>query len=122
MDMSNSIILQRTFQICKEKEGQQGYFQDRNKRVSGFIFRRDGQNLPIQSVHKTVTDYFTFLLGLGFIIEHVSELGTDPEMIAKDPEFFSGVDGVPLHMAFIVIKPNDETKSWIASTRLNDNN
>mmetsp|Transcript_8378 Transcript_8378/g.11998 ORF Transcript_8378/g.11998 Transcript_8378/m.11998 type:complete len:316 (-) Transcript_8378:156-1103(-) len=105
-----------------EKEGQQGYFQDRNKRVSGFIFRRDGQNLPIQSVHKTVTDYFTFLLGLGFIIEHVSELGTDPEMIAKDPEFFSGVDGVPLHMAFIVIKPNDETKSWIASTRLNDNN
>jgi len=105
-----------------EKEGQQGYFEDRNKRISGFIFRRDGQKLPIQSVHKTVTDYFTFLTGLGFMVEHVSELGTDPEMRAKDPEFFSGVDGVPLHMAFVVIKPNDQIRSWLASTKLNGSN
>ena len=96
------------------KDGSEGYFEDVDQRVPGAIFTKDGQKLNIQSVHKTMTDYFQFLLDLGFVIEHVKELGTDKNMVAQDPDFFKGVSGVPLHMIVQAIKPEATVKRWLS--------
>jgi SAM-dependent methyltransferase len=91
------------------KEDSKGYFEDRNHRTSGVIFTRDGQELKIQSVHKTFSDYFKFVCELGFVVEQVEELGVDAKMMEDDPTFFAGVEGVPLHVAFKVIKPDSDS-------------
>lgn len=39
-------------------------------------------------------------------------------MVKDDPEFFKGVDGVPLHLAIKAIKPTPNVDEWLASNRV----
>lgn len=86
--------------------GDKGYFTARNHRTFGRIFRRDGQELPVEMNHKLVEDYMECLREAGFTtIPTVRELGVTPEHLEIDPEFFSPVQDMPLHMAFRTQKP-----------------
>lgn len=80
-----------------------GYFAARNTRWRGRIWKRDGAQLEVQLVHKTIEDYFEALEGAGFQrLPRVRELRVTPEILAIDPEFFSPLGDTPLHLAFAV--------------------
>lgn len=85
--------------------GNAGYFSGRNIQNYGEIYRRTGQALPVQMVHKTVSDYFDGLRAAGFkTMPEVRELAVKPEHIELDPDFFAPVADLPLHMAIRVTK------------------
>jgi ubiquinone/menaquinone biosynthesis C-methylase UbiE len=76
------------------------YFETRNLRFAGKIWKRDGAALEVQLVHKTLGDYFNALRGAGFArIPIVRELHVTPEILAVDPAFFGPLVGAPLHLA-----------------------
>ena len=78
-----------------------GYFSGRDQQHQGAISRRDGIELPVQMIHKTVSDYFDGLAAAGFsAMPVVRELAVTPDHLALDPDFFGPVADVPLHMAF----------------------
>ncbi len=80
-----------------------GYFKGRDGRFSGKIWRRGGQGLDVQLVHKTFEDYFECLGQAGFRhMPLVHELHVLPEHIELDPDFFGPLADVPLHVAFKV--------------------
>jgi len=86
-----------------EKKG--GYFSGRNILFPGEIWRRDGIAVGVQCIHKTVEDYFTALRKAGFTnMPEVYELRINEEHVAMDPEFFTPLIDLPLHMAFKVKK------------------
>jgi cyclopropane fatty-acyl-phospholipid synthase-like methyltransferase len=86
-----------------EKRG--GYFSGRNILFPGEIWRRDGIAVGVQCVHKTFEDYFTALRYAGFIhMPEVHELRIHDEHVALDPEFFTPLIDLPLHVAFKVKK------------------
>ncbi len=77
------------------------YYSGRNRRFSGKIHKRDGAELAVQLVHKTIADYFEALREAGFDrLPIVQELSVTPDIAAIDPGFFSPLLDVPLHMAF----------------------
>jgi toxoflavin synthase len=79
------------------------YFEARNARFAGKIWKRDGAQLDVQLVHKTVEDYFTSLREAGFErMPLLRELRVTPEISAVDPEFFAPPTEVPLHLAFAI--------------------
>lgn len=83
--------------------GAAGYFEGRDVQFQGEIYRRDGTALPVQMVHKTLSDYFDALAAAGFVsMPEVRELCVKPEHLELDNEFFGPVAEVPLHMAFRV--------------------
>lgn len=85
--------------------GDAGYFSGRNTQFQGEIYRRSGEALPVQMVHKTVGDYFDGLRDAGFTaLPQVRELAVQPEHLELDPDFFSPVADVPLHMAIRVAR------------------
>ena len=76
------------------------YFGGRDERFPGRIWKRDGQALEVQMVHKTLEDYFEALRLAGFsALPTVVELGVDREMAAIDPDFFEPLLDFPLHLA-----------------------
>lgn len=82
-----------------------GYFSSRNVRNHGLIFCRDGRQLPVQMVHKLFSDYFDSLSKAGFEkLPRITEMGVKPEHLELDPDFFSPVDDVPLHLAISIVK------------------
>lgn len=86
-----------------EKKG--GYFSGRNILFPGEIWRRDGISVGVQCIHKTVEDYFTALRNAGFTnMPEVYELHINEEHVALDPEFFSPLIDLPLHIAFKIKK------------------
>ena len=73
--------------------------------LRGEIWRRDGIAVGVQCIHKTVEDYFTALRKAGFTnMPEVYELRINEEHVAMDPEFFTPLIDLPLHMAFKVKK------------------
>lgn len=85
--------------------GTAGYFSGRDVQHQGEIYRRDGTALPVQMVHKTITDYFDGLRVAGFAaLPDVRELGVLPEHLELDPDFFGPVRDMPLHMAFRITR------------------
>lgn len=77
-----------------------GYFSGRDRKFRGEINRRDGTALPVQMVHKTFGDYFDGLREAGFTrLPEVRELAVLPEHLELDPDFFSPVADLPLHVA-----------------------
>jgi 2-polyprenyl-3-methyl-5-hydroxy-6-metoxy-1,4-benzoquinol methylase len=85
--------------------GDAGYFSGRNIQHNGEIYRRNGTALPVQMVHKTVSDYFDGLRRAGFCsMPEVKELSVIPEHLELDQEFFSPVADLPLHMAFKITR------------------
>lgn len=80
-----------------------GYFSARNIQFEGRIWRRDGVSVPVRSVHKTFSDYFSALHQAGFSgLPVVDELHATEEHIAFDPDFFEPLRDVPLHVAFSI--------------------
>ncbi|MEO0973259.1 MAG: class I SAM-dependent methyltransferase [Pseudomonadota bacterium] len=78
-----------------------GYFEGRDHTFEGRLWRRDGVDVPVRCVHKTLGDYFSCLRSAGFErMPEVEELRALPEHIALDPEFFASLNQQPLHLAF----------------------
>jgi SAM-dependent methyltransferase len=76
------------------------YFETRDRRFAGKIWKRDGVALEVQLVHKTLEDYFVALRAAGFSrLPTVRELRVTPEILAIDPDFFRPLVGAPLHLA-----------------------
>lgn len=83
--------------------GDSGYFAARNARWPGKIWKRDGSQLEVQLVHKTLEDYFEALDAAGFErMPCVRELRVTPEILKVDPAFFGPLGDTPLHLAISV--------------------
>ena len=82
-----------------------GYFSGRNRTFEGTIARRDGIEVPVRCVHKTLQDLLGAISAAGFqSMPEIAELGVTEEHIRMDPEFFTPLYDKPLHLAFKVRK------------------
>lgn len=83
--------------------GDAGYFEARDRRCPGKIWKRDGSQLEVQLVHKTLEDYFDALRSAGWqSLPRVRELRVTPEILQVDPGFFGPLGDTPLHLAFAI--------------------
>lgn len=81
------------------------YFTDVNKQFEGEIWKRSGEPLHVQCVHKTFSDYFNCLRQAGFSnMPEIKELTVTAELVAIDGDFFSPLLNQPLHVLFKVTK------------------
>lgn len=81
------------------------YFADVNEKFEGEIWKRSGEPLHVQCVHKTFSDYFACLRQAGFSsMPELQELTVTPELIELDKDFFSPLLNQPLHVLFKVSK------------------
>jgi len=75
------------------------YFEGVDQQLEGQIWKRSGEPLPVQCVHKTFGDYFDALRRAGFRgLPAVHELTVTPELVALDEAFFGPLRSVPLHL------------------------
>lgn len=82
------------------------YFGGIDELYEGRIWRRDGQDVPVRCVHKTVEDYFQLLAEAGFDrMPRLKELRVLPEHVSLDPDFFGPLEGYPLHILFRIEVP-----------------
>jgi SAM-dependent methyltransferase len=82
-----------------------GYFSARNVLFPGEIWRRDGISVGVQCVHKTFEDYFSGLKNAGFTqFPEIYELRITDEHVQLDPDFFTPLVDLPLHVAFKIKK------------------
>ncbi len=87
-----------------ESEGK-NYFKDVNQQFEEKIWKRSGEPLHVQCVHKTFSDYFECLKRAGFSsMPEIKELTVTPELVAMDNDFFSPLLNEPLHVLFKVSK------------------
>ena len=78
-----------------------GYLSSVDVPFPGRIWRRDGESVEVQAVHKTFTTYFQSLREAGFIaMPQVEELHITAEHVALDPDFFGPLIDLPLHVCF----------------------
>ncbi|MDG2425413.1 MAG: class I SAM-dependent methyltransferase [Flavobacteriales bacterium] len=78
-----------------------GYLSSVDVPFPGRIWRRDGESVEVQAVHKTFTTYFTALREAGYTdMPLVEELHITDEHVALDPDFFGPLVDLPLHVAF----------------------
>eukprot|EP01063_Lacrimia_lanifica_P013797 TRINITY_DN20402_c0_g1_i1.p1 TRINITY_DN20402_c0_g1~~TRINITY_DN20402_c0_g1_i1.p1 ORF type:complete len:1014 (+),score=311.92 TRINITY_DN20402_c0_g1_i1:62-3103(+) len=107
------------FPFCFElDEAGGGYFAARDQLFSGKIWRVDGVDLNVQCVHKTLDDYTraiqaTFAVAGAGAAVNLTELHADERLQELMPEFFGNLDGIPLHCAFHVEKP--DTSSMVVA-------
>ncbi len=81
------------------------YFADVDQQLEGQIWKRSGEPLHVQCVHKTFSDYFTSLREAGFSrMPEVSELTVTQDLVAMDEAFFSPLLNQPLHLLFNLSK------------------
>ncbi|MDM3870198.1 class I SAM-dependent methyltransferase [Porticoccus sp. W117] len=79
------------------------YFADVNQQFEGKIWKKGGEALHVQCVHKTFDDYFRGLRQAGFnTMPELQELTVTTELAQTDPEFFSPLINQPLHLLFKV--------------------
>jgi len=77
------------------------YFAGVDESYEGYIWRRDGNPVPVSYMHKTFADYFGALAAAGFeTLPKVIELRVTEEHLALDREFFQGAVGDPLQVLF----------------------
>jgi SAM-dependent methyltransferase len=82
-----------------------GYFSAQDVTLEGRIWRRDGVDVPVRCVHKTLQDYFECLGTAGFReLPELLELRVRDEHVALDPGFFGPLHDLPLHLAFRIHK------------------
>jgi SAM-dependent methyltransferase len=83
-----------------ETEGR-NYFDGVDTTYEGRIWRRDGAEVPVRSVHKAFADYFSLLAEAGWsTLPKLVELRVQPEQLTQDPAFFGPLVGHPLHVLF----------------------
>ena len=81
------------------------YFADVNQQFEGEIWKRDGEPLHVQCVHKTFSDYFNCLQAAGFsTMPQIQELTVTEELAATDEQFFGPLLNQPLHVLFKISK------------------
>lgn len=81
------------------------YFSDVNQQLEGEIWKRNGEPLHVQCIHKTFSSYFDCLQEAGFcLMPKVTELTVTPELVDLDKAFFSPLLNKPLHVLFHVAK------------------
>ena len=81
------------------------YFADVDEQFEGEIWKRDGEPLHVQCIHKTFTDYFEGLRDAGFSsMPEIRELTVTPELAATDEGFFAPLLNEPLHVLFKIAK------------------
>lgn len=81
------------------------YFRDVDQQFEGEIWKRNGESLHVQCVHKTFADYFSSLSKAGFNrMPEVQELSVTPELVARDEAFFGPLLNTPLHVLFSMTK------------------
>lgn len=69
----------------------------------GQIWRRDGVVNPVRSRHKTLQDYFHLLAATGWQqLPQLEELGVTEAHLTLDPAFFGPLQGLPLHLLFLL--------------------
>ena len=79
------------------------YMRDCDRTLEGRIWRRDGIDVPVRCVHKTLEDYFVALAAAGWTkLPTIKELAVQPEHIELHSDFFSPLLGTPLHMLFVL--------------------
>jgi hypothetical protein len=67
--------------------------------LEGRIWRRDGQNVPVRCLHKTLGDIFGALERTGWgDLPRVEELGVSETLLREDPSFWGPLAGLPLHL------------------------
>ena len=77
-----------------------GYFSAKDILFPGEIWRRDGEKVQVQCIHKTFEDYFTALQQAGFeTLPKIKELHINEQHIALDHTFFAPLQDLPLHVA-----------------------
>ncbi len=82
-----------------------GYFNSRNTRNYGSIFCLDGNELPVQMVHKLLEDYVDSMYTAGFSkMPLIKELGVTKDHLEYQYDFFSPIEEIPLHLAFMIQK------------------
>jgi len=81
------------------------YFTAVNEQFEGKIWKRDGEPLHVQCVHKTLTDYFNCLRQAGFTnMPQLKELTVTPALAKQDEDFFGPLLNQPLHILFQLTK------------------
>lgn len=81
------------------------YFVDVDQQFEGEIWKLSGEPLHVQCVHKTLDSYFECLSGAGFSsMPEIKELTVTPDLAASNPDFFSPLLNVPLHVLFKISK------------------
>lgn len=81
------------------------YFTSVNEQLEGEIWKRNGDPLHVQCVHKTWSDYFEGLHLAGFkTMPEVKELTVTDDLVAQDELFFKPLLNEPLHVLFKVSK------------------
>ena len=81
-----------------------GYLSAVDVPFPGRIWRRDGESVEVQAVHKTFTTYFQALSEAGFTkMPLVEELHIAAEHVEMDPDFFGTLIDLPLHVAFSLL-------------------
>jgi len=87
-----------------DSEGK-NYFTSVNEQLEGEIWKRDGEPLHVQCVHKKFSDYFDGLRLAGFsTMPEVKELTVTDELVEMDDVFFGPLLNEPLHVLFKVTK------------------
>ena len=81
------------------------YYDSVDRVFEGEIWKRNGESLHVQCVHKKFSDYFDALHEAGFSgIHAVEELTVTKEHVELDRAFFSPIYNAPLHVLFSVKK------------------
>ena len=81
------------------------YFSDVDQQFEGEIWKRNGEPLHVQCVHKTFSSYFDCLRESGFhSMPEVKELTITSELVSQDEKFFSPLMNQPLHVLFNITK------------------
>tara|TARA_R110002096_G_scaffold209791_4_gene396975 strand:+ start:1290 stop:2036 length:747 start_codon:yes stop_codon:yes gene_type:complete len=81
------------------------YFEAVDQKLEGEIWKRGGEPLHVQCVHKTLGDYFNAFRESGFCtMPEVTELTVTPELAARDEAFFAPLLNTPLHLLFKIRK------------------
>jgi len=81
------------------------YFTSVDEQLEGEIWKRDGERLHVQCVHKKFSDYFESLRLAGFSkMPEVKELTVTPALAEIDEDFFGPLLNEPLHVLFKVSK------------------
>lgn len=79
------------------------YFSGSDKRLTGEIWKRTGEKLPVECVHKPWETYFRALNNAGFSqLPEVEELSVTSDLVTLDADFFGPLLGIPLHVLFAV--------------------
>jgi SAM-dependent methyltransferase len=79
------------------------YLGSEDQIFEGRIWRRDGVVNPVRARHKSIHDYFQLLAASGWQrLPQVEELGVTQAHLALDPAFFGPLQGVPLHLLFLL--------------------